>query len=52
MGEQEKLQILKNQFGAWEHLTEAEQEALVKNSYVVTCKKDETVHNGETNARG
>ena len=52
MGEQEKLQLLKTQFGAWEHLSAPERESLVKNSYVVTCEKDETVHSGENECKG
>lgn len=48
----EKLELLKTEFGAWEHLTTEEQNALVDNSYFVTCKKGDNVHRGEQECKG
>lgn len=48
----EKLELLKREFGAWDHLTPEEQNALVDNSYFVTCKKGDNVHRGEQECKG
>lgn len=52
MSEQEKYEILKERFGAWENLSEEEQQSLVKNSYFVTCNAGDTVHRGERECKG
>ncbi len=52
MREQEKLQLLQNNFAAWKYLSEDEREDLQKNSYFLTCKKGENVHRGEQECKG